>query len=233
MSTRQAKETRDPVQTMGEDAVAAYLTAHPDFFERQPELVARLRVPHASGQAVSLIEHQVGILRGQLQSERRRLAHLIARARDFETLSARLHNLALLLMAAGDLVQVRTVLSEVLRREFDAEAVTLKLFPLEDAEADGSAGRDPSVAAFLEFLGREQSLCGALSEEQNRVLFGAQGRSIRSGALIPVRAETRCGVIAIGSGDPERFGVDMGTELLDRLGEIVSLKLRLLQPSDG
>lgn len=233
MSSRQAKDTRGPVQTIAEDAVAEYLMAHPDFFERQPELLARLRVPHASGQAVSLIEHQVNVLRQQLQAERRRLAHLIARARDFETLSARLHNLALLLMAADDLVQVRAVLGEVLCREFDAEAVTLKLFPLHADAPTRRTDPDPAVAAFLDFLGREQSLCGPLSEQQNRVLFGDERQSIRSVALVPVRAQDRCGVLAIGSGDPARFGTDMGTDLLDRLGEIVSQKLRLLQLSDG
>jgi len=49
--------TDQQAETVTEDAVAAYFEAHPKFFEHHPELVAQLRVPHASGHAVSLIEH--------------------------------------------------------------------------------------------------------------------------------------------------------------------------------
>lgn len=230
MTTRQAEETRDPAEAIAEDAVAAYLEAHSAFFERRPDLVARLTVPHASGHAVSLIEHQVSVLRSQLDTERRRFAHLIARARDFESLSGRLHDLSLQLIAAHDLERVQTVLSEALRQEFNAEAVTLKLFPLE-SDADATEP-DETVSAFMEFVDREHSLCGPLDAERNGVLFGEQREAIHSAALVPVRADARSGVLAIGSSDPERFGPDMGTDLLDRLGEIVSQKLRVLPEVD-
>lgn len=95
MTGRQVEKSRDPVEITTEDAVVAYLAAHPEFFERHPDLVAELRVPHASGHAISLVEHQVGVLRGQLRTERRRLAQLIARAQDFEAVSSRLHSLSL------------------------------------------------------------------------------------------------------------------------------------------
>jgi uncharacterized protein YigA (DUF484 family) len=233
MTTRQAEEdTRGPAEVIAEDAVAAYLEAHPSFFERHPDLVVRLTVPHASGRAVSLIERQVGVLRGQLETERRRLAHLIARARDFETLSGRLHDLSLQLIAAHDLERIQTILSEALRQEFNAEAVTLKLFPLE-SDTDDAAEQDVSVSAFLEFVDREHALCGHLDAERNGVLFGAHSEVIHSAALIPIRADKRSGVLAIGSSDPERFGPEMGTDLLDRLGAIVSQKLRVLPEADG
>jgi uncharacterized protein YigA (DUF484 family) len=227
--TQQAEEPRGPADLIAEDTVAAYLEANPAFFERHPDLVARLQVPHASGRAVSLIERQVGVLREQLENERRRLAHLIARARDFETLSARLHGLSLQLIAAEDLDRVEAVLDEALCREFDAEAVTLKLFPLEPDAADP----DPAVQAFMEFVDREHSLCGPLDAERNGVLFGEHGEGVKSAAIIPVRADGRSGVLAIGSHDAERFGPDMGTDLLDRLGEIVSQKLRMLHAADA
>jgi uncharacterized protein YigA (DUF484 family) len=227
MTTQPAEETRSPAEAIAEDAVAAYIAAHPDFFDRHPDLVAELKVPHASGRAVSLIEHQVGVLRGQLQTERRRLAHLIERAREFETLSARLHGLSLQLIAARDLERVQTVLSDALRQELNAEAVTLKLFPLETADAD------PTVSSFLEFVEREHSLCGPLDAERNGAIFGEQSETIQSAALIPVRSDGQSGVLAIGSCDAERFGPDMGTDLLDRLGEIVSQKLRVLHGHDA
>jgi len=230
MTTQRVEEDYGSAEIIAEDAVAEYLAAHPEFFERHPDLVAELRVPHATGQAVSLIEYQVGVLRDQLWTERQRLAQLIARARDFEALSARLHELSLRLMTAQDLEQVETLLREVLCRQFDAEAVTLKLFPL---KSDAIANADPEVAAFVQFLDRERSLCGPLDPERNGILFDEQREPIGSAALIPIRTDDRSGVLAIGSRDRRRFDTDMGTDLLDRLGEIVSQKLRTLHQVDG
>ena len=45
-----------------EQAIVRYLRAHPDFFNRHPELVETLRIPHLCHPAVSLLEHQVLLL---------------------------------------------------------------------------------------------------------------------------------------------------------------------------
>ena len=125
---------------------------------------------------------------------------------------------------------METLLREALCRQFDAEAVTLKLFPL---KSDAVADADPEVATFVHFLDRERSLCGPLDPEHNSILFDEQREPIGSAALIPIRTDDRSGVLAIGSRDRRRFDTDMGTDLLDRLGEIVSQKLRTLHQVDG
>ncbi len=213
--------------------VAAYLQGHPDYFESNPEVLAQLHIPHtAAGTAVSLIERQVRVLRAQLDTERGRLAQLIARAREYESFSARLHALVLALIAAPDLERVDAALQEGLTHEFSAQAVTLKLFPLDPAAADTDP--DPLVAAFRDFLERKHVLCGPLDETKNAALFGELQRPLgdqaRCAALIPIHANGRSGVLAIGAADPDRFKPDMRTDLLDRLGEIVSCKLQMLPP---
>jgi hypothetical protein len=214
-----------------EATVVAYLCAHHDFFEHNPEVLTHLQVSHGPSGAVSLIEHQVKVLRRQLDTERARLTHLITRAREYESLSTRLHGLVLQLIPATDLVALRDALQDALRREFSAEAVTLRLFPLDPkAAGDSDPLNDPLTDAFRGFLDREHALCGPLDADKSRVLFGDRGGSLRSAALIPIRAEGRSGVLAIGAADPERFKLDMGTDLLDRLGEIVGHKLRTLSP---
>ncbi|WP_295577709.1 DUF484 family protein [uncultured Lamprocystis sp.] len=212
-----------------EQMVAAYLRDHPDFFEQNAAVLASLSVPHAPSGSVSLIERQVKVLRRHLEAERSRLAQLIARAREYEALSTRLHVLVLQLIIAPDLKQVGSVLQEALMREFSAQAVMLKLFPLDPVSAD--AARDPLTAAFKEFLLREHALCGPLDEEKNRLLFGDLGGEVQCAALIPLRGTGCSGVLAIGAADPDRFKPDMRTDLLDRLGEVVSHKLQGLQAS--
>lgn len=228
MSSGQARRRRGAeASPPDEAAVASYLSEHPDFFERHPDLVASLRIPHGHAGTRSLVEHQMAVLRKQLDTERRRLNQLIARARDNEGLSARLHALVLELIASPDLSGVEAVLHGTLQRELKADAVTLKLFPLEEGAAD------PVRDAFLDFVDRRHALCGPLPPERHAMLFGGQPEAVESAAIVPIRATGLVGVLAIGSSDPARFRPEMGTELLDRLGEVVSQRLRTISCGDG
>jgi uncharacterized protein len=213
--------------------VGAYLRANPDFLNQHPEVLADLHLSHIPvGGVVSLVERQIRLLRGQLQTERARLSQLIVRARDYEAFSARLHALVLALISAPDLARVQAVLEEGLTRQFSAQAVTLLLFPVD--AADQRHDHDPVVIAFRDFLDRRHALCGPLDDSKKGVLFGGRdpdGKLVRGAALIPVRTPGCCGVLAIGTADPDRFRPEMGTDLLDRLGEIVSRKLEVLLPA--
>src|SRR3546814_16824482 len=55
-------------------AVAVYLEAHPDFFVEHEELLATMRIPHRRGDTVSLVEHQMKILRERNIEMRHRLS---------------------------------------------------------------------------------------------------------------------------------------------------------------
>ena len=192
----------------GDAKVVAYLEADPKFFLRHPDLTARLRLPHGPAGTLSLVEHQMGLLRTQVEGERRRLAQLIARARDNETLAERLHQLTIQLILAPDRPALEALVAEGLRREFDTEAVSL-IFP--------AAAAQPMVQ------------CGPLDPVNAAALFPAAARPILSAALIPLRTPRQAGLLAIGSADPARFAPDMGTEQLNRLGELVSACLTALE----
>ena len=212
-----------------EATVCAYLKRQPDFFTRNPDLLAFLEIPHVTGGAVSLIEHQVGVLRRQLQTERGRLSHLITRAREYEVLSNRLHALVLQIIPAKGLEGLCQTLHDTLTSELSADAVALRLFPF---DPEGADDQDPVTLAFRDFLEQEHALCGPLEAEKSAMLFGETAEQIHSTAIMPIRAEGRSGVLAIGAADPDRFGPDMGTDLLDRLAEIVSCKLVSLPDDD-
>ena len=48
---------------MTEAAVVAFLEANPDFFQKQPELLNKLVLPHDVPGATSLVTRQLGVLR--------------------------------------------------------------------------------------------------------------------------------------------------------------------------
>ncbi len=227
----QHAEPSQPEDPYFHQKVIAYLLNHPNFFERYPETLIALQVPHLVRGASSLIEKQVRVLRKQLENERALLDHVLARAREYDALVNRLHGFSLKMIATNDPVELCRVMNECLLREFHADAVVLKLFPLmidENAPCDTTAVAGHTL--FHDFITQEHAFCGALHEAQGTLLFGARNANIRTAALIPIHTAAAFGVLAIGSIDPERFHPDMATDLLDRLGEIVSQKLRVLPP---
>jgi len=202
---------------IGDAAVTAYLEANPEFFLRHPDLTARLRLRHGPAGTLSLVEHQMGLLRAQVEGERRLLEQLISRARDYEALASRLHGLMLQLIMAPNQETLEVILRDSLRQEFEAEAVTLTL----DDEIEPELSQD-EVLAWAPAGITTPAHCSPLDTASATRLFGEAGSGIRSAALIPIRTPTRTGLLAIGSADPGRFGPDLGLEHLNRLGELVS-----------
>ncbi len=211
-----------------EDAVIEYLHAHPDFFERHPELVTRLRVPHDSGEAVSLVEKQVSVLRQQNRQLERRLVDLVDVARNNDGLVDRMHQLALALVAAQDRHEVLAGIDSVLREHFGADEVVICLFDTdgEEGPARRVARDDPELAPFRNFLSGGRPQLGRLSDDQLRVLFGEdrEGR-VGSAALLPIGPGARDGMIAVGSRHKDRFSPNQGTVFLERMAELVATAL--------
>jgi len=81
-------EQTDFDAAISDDDVIKHLTGNPEFFVNNQNVLARLRVPHASGNAVSLIERQVSVLRGRCTHLENSLRDLIAVARENENLVA-------------------------------------------------------------------------------------------------------------------------------------------------
>ena len=231
MTAKRAPKKAAPVEPTA-DQVAAYLLAHPDFFERHSEMLLELRVPHPTGDAISLIERQVEHLRDEVHQSRKKLVHLVSLAKDNDALASRLHRLTLSLVLGKDFDQLQAALEVHLHDEFGADAVRLILFPAERLRSRSSADGtqtgepDPVVGEFLGFLETQRPVCGTLRPEQLATLFPEQTDSVRSAALIPLDAGDVLGILAIGSTNAERFRPAMATDFLLRLGEFLGHKLR-------
>lgn len=211
--------------------VADYLRRHPEFFERHPALLAELKIPHESGNAVSLVERQVAALREQNQQSRERLLELIGNARRNQELATRMHQLALSLMDAGDPRDVFAALYDNLRSNFNAERVAVRLFA-RPAFIDFYPGEEftapdaEEAKLFRAVIDKGRPLTGKLKRQQQVFLFGDGGDDIHSAVMVPLRGDRWGGILAIGSPDPERFRENMGVELLGNLGEVLSLILK-------
>jgi uncharacterized protein YigA (DUF484 family) len=213
-----------------EKQVYKFLEKNPDFLAEHPELLEQLHLTHNSGEAASLIEHQVIRLREKNSELSRQMRQLVHIAGENEKLMSRLHQLSLRLAAIDNLTDFFTTLSGVLAEEFNAEQLYVGLLcELQDA-ADSDlinqlSADDPELKRFAVFLDRGKTACGRLNRDKLEFLFGEAAGIIKSTALVPLGEQAEYGFIAIGSADPNRFFPGMGTLFLELLGDVVSHRL--------
>ena len=221
--------------TLSGESVIDYLLGHPEFFEAHPELLGKLKVPHPSGTAVSLIERQVEVLRTQHRQLERKLVDLIEVARANDTLIERIHRLALALLEGATLPDRLYALQEELRERFGADEVSLFLVHAGDPRADAGPARwlkpgDAGLEQFHEIMKSGKSHVGRLRPPQLEFLFGEQSEHIASSALVPLGDTGDLGLLAVGSRDADRFSPTLGTAFLSRISELVTAAVRPLLP---
>lgn len=216
---------------MTPESIADFLDDHPEFFEKHPQLVSKLRIPHTSGNAVSLIEKQVDILRQQNRTLERKLVDLIEVARANDAAVERIHQLVLSAMEANDLPDLLHGLQDKLRHRFGADAVAMLLFKGESDHVEFGPARRidrdaPEMTEFQHVLKTGQPVVGRLRPAQLEHLFGAQAQRIGSAALLPLGEQADIGLLAIGAHSEDQFGPTLGTTFLVRIGEILTAALR-------
>ncbi len=229
MSVRKVQAKESDAGT--EERIAEYLRLHPDFFGRHPDVAARLEIPHPCGDAVSLIEYQVSVLRDQNRQLRHRLQELINHARDNEDLNSRLQRLTLALIDCSDLEEILTTLYESLRESFHADQAAIRLFLPPRAQeharlAEFVRADERFRDVFEHVLAATKPVCGRLKQEQAETLFGTEDQPVRSGVLMPLGGIEQFGILAIGSHDEKRFHPGMGTVFLRQLADVAAHVIR-------
>lgn len=228
MTTQANAESR--IEQADTEQVASFLSNHPDFFDDHPELMAELRLSHSTGNAVSLIEKQVQVLRDQNRDLKNRLLELVDVAQDNDRLNQRMHQMTLDLLKAGSLLQLLDTLRDHLRNEFKADAIALHLPALDETQQREAGAKyliidetlkDRFPGAYAD--GKPQ--CGRLKQEQLDIIFKDQAAAIESTAIVPLGDCADSGLLAIGSREVNRFNPCMGTLFLSHLGELLSCLL--------
>jgi uncharacterized protein YigA (DUF484 family) len=217
-----------------EQIVIEYLRTRKDFFIHHSDLLSELIIPHPSGDATSLVERQLALLREQNGELKRQLRNLIENAKINGSLSKKVHKLALAVLTTVTPQAMIDALFFSLRTDFEVDIITLWLF-FDAKFSPSSFPNHPNVAlvprnapeleAFTSILKSTRPICGRLTAEQRKYLFGESEEKTASCVLIPLGEEQRRGMLAMGSWEPDRFRADLGTTFLDYLGAIVDRAL--------
>ncbi|MEQ8515510.1 MAG: DUF484 family protein [Chromatocurvus sp.] len=206
--------------------VRDFLEQHLDFFQRNPDMLRTLHIPHASGDAVSLVERQVSVLRERNVDLRHRLRDLTDAARDNEQLYVNTRKLVLELLEAETLDALFDAFALSMRKDFKTDQAAIILF---DDDAGAEASRSCRLAPRANVLTHLGSLvkggnpaCGALRGEEFRYLF-PDARGSGSAAMVQIRhGDVDMGLIAVGSADAKRYHPQMGTIFLEHIAAVIA-----------
>jgi hypothetical protein len=217
-------------QQASEELVVDYLKANPGFFTFFPELLTELEIPHDTGQAVSMVERQVQMMREENKKLRARFKELLDVAGENEALIRSMHRLTLQLMEASSPEQIFTTLQQQLAESFAADSIIVRIFAA-PAFMDQAAGEEfvaaqsPLATLFADVLNAEMPFSGRLKQEQHQALFGEEGENKGSVVMVPLHTEHWRGMLVVGSNDSSKYQPGMGVDLLIHMGDVLSLIL--------
>ena len=233
MTTRPVRGVE--IAEVDEEAVASYLSATPEFFDRHAQLLARIRLPDIRGGAstVSLVERQVEVLRERNRQLERKVKDFVDVARENDVLGiARACD-----GAPADRSKGRRGRD---RRNRVGAPGGIRRGPVgprahrraarrrasRKAASCGSCRRKrPELRSFETLFSSGKPRCGQLRDSQREFLFGADAPEVGSVALVPLGSKGSIGLLACGSNDSHRFNPTMSTDFLGHIGELITAAL--------
>ncbi len=232
MTTRPVRGVE--IAEVDEAAVASYLAATPEFFDRHAQLLAKIRLPdmRSGASTVSLLERQVEVLRERNRELERKVKDFVEVARENDVLGTRVLAMARRLIAAKDHASAVAAIESALREEFGAGQSVLVLTAARAPEGLAESrflrivpAEAPELRSFDTLFSAGKPRCGQLRDSQREFLFGGDAGEIGSVALVPLGGKAGLGLLACGSHDSQRFNPTMSTDFLAHIGELIAAAL--------
>ena len=221
------------LQGITENDIAEYLANTPGFFERHAEMLAAIQLTSPHGQrAVSLQERQMEMLRERIKGLEKKIVEMIRNGQDNVAITERLHRWTRALMITANAAELPEVLVRELKQQFLIPQAGIRVWGVAEPFtalpfAQGASEDAKSLATSLSV-----PYCGANAGfEAARWLDDPA--TVASMAMVPLRVaggDAAFGLLIVGSPDPTRYSADMGTDFLQRIGEIASAGLARLLP---
>jgi len=222
-----------PALRLTDACVAKFLKNHPHFFEHYPELLIDLKITHQSGDAISLVQKQVELLRERSARQQNTINNVIEIASENSRLFDITKRMVLRFLEISDLRSLLHELDDRVRHDFAADAVRV-MVPREVLDVDlpmllGHFGKavDPLIKMQHEVF---VPTCGPIRLEE-RQLFFPSCPSILSYVRIPLKLKfpegQEPGLWVIGSRKPSYFHEGKDTLFLEFIGNMLE---RLLPP---
>ena len=226
------------VQGITENDIANYLANTPGFFERHAELLGAVQLTSPHGlRAVSLQERQMEMLRDKIKGLEGKIIEMVRFGQDNLGITDKLHRWTRTLMCTPNPGELPAVLVHELLHQFMIPQGGIRMWGAQPVFADMPFARAVSddVKSFAGSL--TAPYCGVNSGFEAAQWLDEPAAAL-SLAMIPLRAAGAAGAADVGtaagatfgmlvlaSPDAARYTADMGTEFLQRIGELTSAAL--------
>lgn len=210
-----------PTMTLIDDsAVAEYLKNHPDYFERNPSVLANLHISQGEQGAVSLVQRQQAIQRERIYQLEEEITQLMGLARNNERLFHQFSSLFISLMRCTNEAELQSTLRDQIKNQFRLVDVFMLSMTALKALPELTAKALQNTLSHR--VGKQTYYFGRLSKDEAQLLFPDQ--PIGSVALINVANEQNktLGYLAFGAHDEHHYAPNMDTLFLDSLKEIIA-----------
>ena len=226
--------TTNGVQGITEADIANYLANTPGFFERHAELLSAVQLssPHGA-RAVSLQERQMQMLRERIKGLEARIMDMVRHSQENVAIADRLQRYTSAILLTADARELPARMVETLRHEFQIPQAAIRLWGLGADAVDTVDVPSYLLPASDDIKSFAASLalpyCG-VNAGFEAAEWVDESAAMTSLAMIPLRhADTCFGMLVLASPDPTRYGADMGTEFLSRLGDVTAAALSRLR----
>ena len=224
-----------------EEDIANFLVNTPDFFERNAELLAavRLNSPHGS-RAVSLQERQADMLREKIRALEMRLMDMMRHGTDNEVLIERMQRWVKTLLMTANARDLPYTIADHIQYDFMVPQVAIKVWGVaDDYQIEPFAvGVGDEVKTFVETLSTPYVGMNQNFEVVKWLLEPSAAQSVAMVALRATRADDTpqtatkqpvIGLLVMASPDAQRYHEGMGTAFIERLGDLASAALSHLR----
>jgi uncharacterized protein YigA (DUF484 family) len=207
---------------MNDQDIAEYLLAHPEFFSRHAELLAKIELsdPHAP-HTLSLFARQMQLLRGKNRQLEYRLAQLIHHGQRNGQLAADMHRFTIKLLSISKSHDLIPTMLQSLRDIFDLSHAGVCLWNIATHQEGDASIRLFAQNLVTPYCGTTLPCAAALWPTQ---------RPAASIALLALRDpqgshSKAFGLLGLGSFDTQHFRADMSTDYLACMGALISILL--------
>ena len=224
-----------------EEDIANFLVNTPDFFERNAELLAavRLNSPHGS-RAVSLQERQADMLREKIRALEMRLMDMMRHGTDNEVLIERMQRWVKTLLMTANASDLPSTIADHIQHDFLVPQVAIKVWGVaDDYQIEPFAvGVGDDVKTFAKTL---RTPYVGMNQNFEAVKWLLEPSAAQSVALVALRAtrtedtpqtaatQPVIGLLVMASPDAQRYHEGMGTAFIERLGDLASAALSHLR----
>lgn len=219
-----------------EDDIAHYLVNTPDFFARHAELLSAVHITSPHGQrAVSLQERQAELLREKIKVLESRLMDMLRYGNENVIIADKMHRWVRDVLLTIDPLALPQRMVDELQAQFLVPQVAIRVWGVAPDYADqpfatGVSDDARSLASSLTspYVGINSGFEAVGWLEEPSVVMSVALVPLRPGAIYSTAPAF--GLLVLGSPDPQRFHSGMGTDFLERIGELASAALMRLRP---